>query len=186
MDSASTITQLLASMSDGDAAAGEQVLPLVYDELRIIARSQLRSSEKSQALETTALVHEAYMRLFAGKDAEWASRKHFYATAAKAMRQILIDQFRRRNAGKRGAGLQQVTLQGLDDQSHMGAVDFIAFDQALTQLDELDPRLSEVLHLRFFAGLEVDEVAEMLNVSRSTVVRDWRKARAFLDTVLSP
>lgn len=174
------ITRLLVAVRGGEPGAFDQLLPLVYDELRSAARSQLRRRRAGQTLDTTALVHEAYVRLVDRTRAEWRDRGHFLAVAAVAMRHILVDHARRRMAQKRGGDAVRVTL----DEARVGrdapVVEILALDQALDALAALNERLSKLVELRFFGGLTVEETAGVLDVSERTVKRDWRKARAFL------
>ena len=179
-----SVTGLLNAIAEGTAEADDELLPLIYQELRAVAKVRLRGHSRGNTLSTTALVHEAYLKLL-GSDSSFSNRRHFYATAALAMRQILVDQARRRLADKRGAGLQEITFdeQLLADAGR--STDVVALDAALEELKALEPRLAEVVHLRFFAGLELSEVAGLMEVSQRTVGRDWQKARAFLHARLS-
>ena len=178
------ITRLLVAYGDGEPEALDQLLPLVYDELRGAARIQLRR-RPGQTLNTTALAHEAYLKLVDQKQSRWRDRGHFMAVAALAMRHILVDTARRRMTRKRGGDEVRVTL---DDQVPGGgdrAIEILALDQALTALGELNQRLVKLVELRFFAGLTVEETAEAMEISERTVKRDWRKARAFLYRTLN-
>lgn len=180
------ITQLLVAYSAGEPSAFDRLLPLVYEELRLAAHRQLRRRRPGQTLDTTALVHDAYLKLIDHQRAGWRDRNHFMAVATLAMRQILVDHARRRAAEKRGGGEEMVTLE----EGRMGgpadgrAIEILALDQALNHLAELDERLAKLVELRFFGGLSVEETAEVLDVSVRTVKRDWRKARAFLYRLL--
>ncbi|MEM0962731.1 MAG: ECF-type sigma factor [Bacteroidota bacterium] len=185
MASASEITALLDAHSDGDAEALDQLLPLVYDELRRIAHRHLGRGRSSDTIHTTALVHEAYLKLANGSNGA-SDRTHFFAVASTAMRHVLVDYARRRSAQKRGGGAYATTL----DEGHALAVDarvddVLALDEALTRLALLDQRLARVVEMRFFGGMDVDEVARALGVSDRTVKRDWRKARAVLQAELA-
>lgn len=177
------ITRLLASLQQGESAAFDRLLPLLYEELRIVARRQLRGRH-GQTLDTTSLVHEAYLKLVDQTQAQWQDRRHFLSVAAVAMRHILVDHARRRAAQKRGGDQAKVTL----DDRVMGAeertVEVLALDEALNALAAVDERLSRLVELRYFGGLSVQETAEVLSVSDRTVKRDWRKARAFLYSIL--
>jgi RNA polymerase sigma factor (TIGR02999 family) len=179
------ITQLLAAARRGEPAVVDRLLPLVYRELHAVAHRQLRHQRPGQTLNTTALVHEAYLKLVDQTRADYQDRGHFLAVAAVAMRHILVDYARRRAAKKRGGDEQQVTL----DDARLGidarAFEILALDQALTSLAHVDERLSKLVELRFFGGLSVEETAVTLGVSERTVKRDWRKARAFLYRALS-
>lgn len=178
ISSSGEITQLLSAARDGDRDAADRLFALVYQELHRIAHRQLGSGGDS--LRTTDLLHETYLKLAQGQAATPRDRGHFFAVAARAMRQILVDHARRRQAQKRGAGVRA----GLLDDERIGAAtqieEILAVDTALGRLEALDPRLARLVELRFYAGLSVDETAAALEVSDRTVKRDWRKARAFL------
>ena len=173
-------TQLLQRARDGAPEAREALLGLVYDELRRIARAQLRR-RGGASLVTTELVHEAFLKLYSGSGSTANDRAHFLALAATAMRQVLIDHFRSRQAAKRGAGVEAATLETfhgapLEDRGAM----VVAVHEALARLESLDPRLARVVECRFFGGMTEDEIAEALEVSKRTVSREWRQARAWL------
>ncbi len=175
-----TATRMLAAMGQGDSAAAAKLLPLVYDELRALAARSLRRERPDHTLQPTALVHEAFLRLIHQHDAEYHSRTHFFAVAAQIMRRILVDHARTHHYQKRGGGAEHLPL--LDPL--IGGVersrDMIALDDALTALAQIDSRKARVVELRFFAGLGVEEIAEVLDVSSDTVMRDWKLARAWL------
>lgn len=180
------ITRLLASWRAGDAGAFSTLFDLLYAELRSIARRQMRGRSGAQTLGTTAVVHEAYLKLVDHTRPGFNDRGHFFAVAAKAMRQIVIDHARRRSAMKRGGAIPASAF----DEAAFPAMnpkltDLLAIDGALRRLEELDPRLGRLVELRFFAGLSVEEAAEALDVSPRTIKRDWQKARAFLYRVLA-
>jgi RNA polymerase sigma factor (TIGR02999 family) len=177
-----TITDLLAAHRDGDAEALSRLVPIVYEDLRKIARRQLRGARPGQTLDTTALVHEAYLRLVDQTRTPWNDRAHFFAVAARAMRHILVDYARNRSAAKRGGGIPPLPLdEGREGAaSAVDAETLLAIDRALETLSKLDPRLPQVVECRFFAGLTEDETAEALGVSLRTVQRDWMRARAWL------
>ena len=178
------VTVLLRAWSGGDPAALDQLTSIVYDELHRLARRYLRGERRDHSLQTTALVNEAYLRLVDRTRMEWQDRAHFFAVSAQAMRRILVDHARRRNV-KRGRGLRRVSL---DEATMIGgerATDLAALDDALTLLAERDPRKAQVVEMRFFGGLSVEESAEVLGVSPVTVMRDWRAARAWLYRELS-
>lgn len=178
------LTQLLASHAGGDPAAFDQLVPLVYDELRKLARSQRRRAGKEGlALDTTALAHEAYLRL-ARASGGYEHRGHFFAVAAVAMRQLLVSEARRRGRAKRGGGQQPETLDGQDVAIAEQFDLIVAVDQALGRLEKLSPRLRSVVEMRFFLGLSEHETAEALAVSGRTVRRDWLKAKAWLEVEL--
>ncbi len=174
------VTELLSAMRRGETGAIDQLVPLVYDELRVAAHRQLVGRRQGQTLNTTDLVHETYLKLVDRSRADWRDRTHFLAASAVAMRHILVDAARRRAAGKRGGEARRVPL----NESFVGAggqpVDILAIDEALTALADFDPKLAQLVELRFFGGWMIEEVAELRGVSGRTVKRDWRKARAFL------
>jgi RNA polymerase sigma-70 factor, ECF subfamily len=179
-----TVTRILESGRHGDPAAYDQLLPLLYAELRAIAERHMQRERAEHTLQPTALVHEAFLRLTSGSAIEFADRAHFLRTASAVMRRVLVDYARARNAAKRGDAFS-VTL----DESLVAApdrsVDMLVLDDALTRLAAAEPRCAQVVELRFFAGLEVPEVAEALGTSTATVKRDWRFARAWLARELS-
>jgi RNA polymerase sigma factor (TIGR02999 family) len=180
-----SITQLLVDWRDGKAGAFNQLLPLVYEELCRLARRQRRRSGSSETLNTTALAHEAYLKLVDHRRVGINDRGHFFAVAAKAMRQILIDYARRRSALKRGGN--NLFQAGTEAEAVVGdGSNIIAIDLALAKLESLDERLAHLVELRVFAGLSVDETADALGLSSRTVKREWQKARAFLSRELSP
>lgn len=182
---AGDITERLLAIRAGDREALNLLMPLVYERLRAMAHARLGGRRPGASLDTTALVHEAYLRLVDQSRAEWKDRQHFFAVAATAMRQIVVDRARRRTAGKRGAGARP---ESLDDDA--AAVDtrleeILAIDQALTTLGGLSGRLVTMVELRFFAGLSIEETAEVMGLDARTVNRDWRVARALLFRALS-
>jgi RNA polymerase sigma factor (TIGR02999 family) len=174
------VSGLLQAWSEGERTALDRLAPIVYDELRRLARNYLRRERSGHSLQATALVNEAYLRLVDYKRMRWQDRAHFFAVSAQAMRRILVDHARRRNL-KRGAGLQRLSLDdtAVIDEARIDA-DFVGLDEALEGLARFDPRKAQVVELRFFAGLSVEETAEVLNVSAVTVMRDWSTARAWL------
>ena len=177
------VTRILASLRAGDEAALDRLFPLVYQELRSLARRQLRRGPHGATLQATGLVHEVYLK-FAGAGAvDAASRGHFLGIAARAMRQVLIDQARARLAQKRGGEWQRTTLSDGDDAVDVAPDDVLALSDAL---DELEPRQRQVVEFRFFAGMEEQEIAAILGVTERTVRRDWVKARAWLFRSLAP
>jgi len=179
------VTELLLSWRRGDAAALDRLIPVVYDELRRVARRQLRGESPGHALQATALVHEAYLRLVDVDRMTLTSRAHFFGVAATLMRQILVDHARRQRADKRGGGM---TVLGLDEAlpaASTSSVDVLALDQALGALSAIDERQCRVVELRFFAGLNINEAAEALGVSPATVEREWALAKAWLFRQLS-
>ncbi len=177
---AGPVTRLLRARAAGEAGAESALLPLIYDELRRLAQRQLAGERGGHTLTPTALVHEAWLRLSAEQDPESADRAQFYALAARRMRQVLIDYARQHKAEKRGGGVVPLTLSAADAAVVGGDVDALALEQALQQLEAHDARKARVVELRYFGGLEMAEIAELLEVSRATVQRDWEVARAFL------
>lgn len=178
-DSARKVTALLRAWKAGDLAAGDQLTPLVYDDLRRVARRQLRREGRRATLNTNELVHESYLRLV-GQTGAFENRAHFFALAATLMRRILVDRARHRLAAKRGGAEDHVTL---DEQSLVGrprSIDVIALDRALDDLTAFDPDQARLVELRFFSGLSFEEVAAVLGVSLATVYREWRVARLWL------
>lgn len=173
------ITALLARWRDGDASAVEALLPLVYAQLRLIARRQLGAERSGHTLMATDLVHEAYLKLSDGTPPNSTDRAHFFAIAARAMRQVLVDHERHRRAAKRDGG-ERITLSDLEPPDSHQTFDLLALDQALQSLEGIDERKARVIELRAFAGLDFDEIATVLDISRATLARDFRTARAWL------
>jgi RNA polymerase sigma factor (TIGR02999 family) len=179
------VTHILCAIEQGDPRAAEQLLPLVYDELRQLARQRLAQEKPGQTLQPTALVHEAYLRLVGGEEARpWNSRGHFFAAAAEAMRRILIDNARRKRRPKHGGDRQRVDLDESLCESE-GEENLLALDDALTRLARQEPRKAELVKLRYFAGLSLEEAAACLGISPATAKRDWVVARAWLFDALS-
>jgi RNA polymerase sigma factor (TIGR02999 family) len=174
------ITQLLAQWREGNQSALDDLYPLVYDELHRLARRYMSRERKGHTLQTTALINEAYVRLVDQKNVPWANRSHFFAISAQIMRRILIDHARRHQYAKRGGGARQVSLEEaatvVPDQSE----ELLRLDEALKSLAEMDPRRSQVVELRYFGGLNNEEIAGVLHISENTVTRDWNMARAWL------
>jgi len=170
---------LLRSWSDGDQRALDKLAPIVYEELRRLARHYLRGEHTGHSLQTTALVNEAYLRLVDYKRMRWENRAHFFAVSAQVMRRILVDHARRHNL-KRGAGVQHVSLEDTAVVGGTRSGDLVALDDAMQALARIDSRKAQVIELRFFGGLSVEETAEVLKVSPVTVMRDWSTARAWL------
>jgi RNA polymerase sigma factor (TIGR02999 family) len=179
------VTELLRSWRQGDAAALDRLIPLVYGELRRVARSHLRREHPGHTLQATALVHEVYVRLVDANRMTLNDRTHFFAVAATLMRQILVDHARRKRADKRGGGVTIVRLDDVSIVSQTSTVDVLALDQALDALSSRDARQCRVVELRFFAGLSINEAAEALGVSAATVEREWAMAKAWLYQRLS-
>jgi len=184
------VTRILNAIEQGDAGATEELLPLVYEELRLLAAQRLSQESPGQTLQATALVHEAYLRLVEAKDQSWSSRGHFFKAAAEAMRRILVDNARRKKSLRAGGEHQKVDI----DQDGLGALtlsderssdDLLALDEALEKLSQTDPRNAELVKLRYFAGLSLDQVAKIEGVSRRTATRWWTYARAWLHREIS-
>lgn len=180
------VTELLVQLGRGRDAALDELLPLVYQELRRIARYRMRGERETHTLRTTALVHEAYERLVDHHAIDWQDRNHFFAVAARAMRQVLVDHARRRNAQKRGGDVPHIPLEEHTPATGPPSASILAVNEALARLEELDARQAKVVESRFFAGLTIQETASALGVSPSTVKRDWRTARAWLAREIGP
>jgi RNA polymerase sigma factor (TIGR02999 family) len=179
------ITQLLAEWRDGNQAALDDLYPLVYDELHRLARRYMSRERKGHTLQTTALINEAYVRLVDQRNVQWANRSHFFAISAQIMRRILIDHARRQTYAKRGGGARQVSLEETAIVVQNDLSEFLRLDEALKALAELDPRRSQVVELKYFGGLNNDEIAGVLKISKNTVIRDWNMARAWLHRQLT-
>jgi RNA polymerase sigma factor (TIGR02999 family) len=186
----SDVTRILSAIGQGDPAAAEQLLPLVYDELRRLAAQKLAQEKPGQTLEATALVHEAYLRLVASGEASapraqhWNSRGHFFAAAAEAMRRILIDQARQKRSQRRGGGRQRQPLDSMEIAAPQPAVDVLALHEALERFEQVDPAKAALVKLRYFAGLSLPEAAQALGISHTTADRYWSYARAWLHAEL--
>lgn len=178
-DARNQVTRLLHDVGRHDAAR-EELLTLVYDHLRRIAQLRMKGERAGHTLEATGLVHEVFLKLMGDENIGWQNRGHFYAAAARAMQQILIDHARRRKADKRGGGRTRVPLSVVDLAQDVDPDQILALDEAMEELEASDPRAASVVRLRFFAGLEVAETAEVLGLSERTVMRDWAYARALL------
>ena len=176
----SGVTHILSAIEQGDPHAAEQLLPLVYDELRKLAAQKLAHEKPGQTLEATALVHEAYLRLVGDHSPPWNSRGHFFAAAAEAMRRILIDQARRKQAEKAGGGWQRLELLDAELAVDTSSDDLFDVDEALTRFAKEHPRAARLIHLHFFLGTTIDEAAAQLGVDPRTAYRDWTYARAWL------
>jgi RNA polymerase sigma factor (TIGR02999 family) len=181
---ADNLTELLIEWRQGDKAALDKLTPIVYDELRRIAHRYVRREREGHTLATTALVNEAYVRLAGFQQVTWQNRSHFFAVSARVMRHILIDYARRGHYAKRGGGLQRVSFESAAAEASLmslaRAAELIALDEALEEFAKLDPRKSQVVELRYFGGLTLEETADVLQVSLMTVRRDWRAAKAWL------
>ena len=179
------VTRILCAIDQGDPRAAEQLLPLVYEELRKLAAARLAQEKPGQTLQATALVHEAYLRLVGAVNSQrWDSRGHFFAAAAEAMRRILVDNARRKGRIKRGGALRRIDLESADLVTSAVPDDLLDLDDALTRLSAEEPEAAQVVKLRLFAGLSINEAAEMLEMSRSTAYDHWAYARAWLHSAL--
>ncbi len=174
------LTEFLLAWSAGDQSALQQLVPLVYSDLRRIAERHLRREPDEQTLQTTALVNEAYLRLANRRSLNWQNRAHFFAVASQVMRHILVDMARGRQTERRGGGAPSISLDEELVFSPGRSAELLALDDALSELEKVDQRKSRVVEMRFFAGLEVNEIAEVLKISPETVTREWKRARAWL------
>ena len=174
------ITQLLNQASNGNNFALDNILPLVYNELRKISSKYLRDEYRRHTLQTTELVHEAYIKLIGSNNLSWESRSHFYGIAAKSMRQILVDYARKRKSQKRGEGITELTLEKAHFVIGESEEQLLNLNDALDKLETLEERSSKIVELRFFSGLSIEETAKVLNISVATVKRDWKFAKAWL------
>jgi RNA polymerase sigma factor (TIGR02999 family) len=175
------VVQLLEAIERGERQASSELLPLVYDELRRLAAHMLAREKAGQTLEPTALVHEAYLRLVGERDApNWEGRRHFFAAAAEAMRRILVDRARHKHSAKAGGRMQRRALPDLEQPAGDPTLDLVALNEALDQLEQLDRRKAEVVKLRFFGGMTIEQTAQLLGISPSTADNDWAYARCWL------
>ena len=179
------VTELLRQWRNGDKEALHKLTPLVYEELHRLAHQYIRRERPGHTLQTTALVNEAYLRLVEQKDVEWQSRAHFFAVSAQVMRHILVDYARQHASAKRGGKVERVTLDDKATVSRKRASALVALDEAMQALEEIHPRRSQVVELRYFGGLNNKEASEVLKVSEATIERDWRFAKAWLYRELS-
>lgn len=179
------ITQLLLSWSKGDGSALDQLIPLVYPELRRMARAYMNREKSGHTLQTSALINEAYLRLVNQQEIAWQDRAHFYAVSAQIMRHILVDHARRYRRDKRGGGAEHLPLDETPVGCNERAVELMALDDALTRLAAIDARKSQIVELRFFGGLTVDETAEVMKLAPITIMREWRAAKAWLGREVS-
>lgn len=179
------VTQLLLDWGKGDKAALDKLMPLVYGELRKLARRHLHREHPGQTLQTTDLIHETYIKLVDQRRVQWQNRAHFFGVSAQLMRRILVDRARRRNRVKRGGGVPVLALDENVVASQTSQLDLVAFDEALTKLAEIDQRKAQVIELRFFGGLSVDDAAEFLKVSNITIMRESKMAKAWLHRALN-
>lgn len=180
------ITQLLVDLKKGGQSTFDELLPIVYDELRRLAGSYLRKERSNHTLQPTALVHEAYLKLIGQSEIEWQSRAHFFGVSARLMREILIDHARSKNRQKRGGEFQtQIELDAAVSFADRREIDVIAIDEALSKLEELDEKQARIVEMKFFAGLTVEEIAEVLSISPATVKREWATAKLLLYKMLA-
>jgi RNA polymerase sigma factor (TIGR02999 family) len=184
MVSTRSVTALLTSWTRGDVTALDQLVPLVYEELRRIAARQLRGERVNHTLQPTALVHEVYLRLIDQRQVDWQDRAHFLGVAAHTMRRVLVDHARRHGARKRGDGVQRVSIEDAKELAAAPDVPLLALDHVLDRLQGVDPDLARIVELRAFGGLTIEEAAHVLKVSPSTAKRDWRTAKAWLNREL--
>ncbi len=185
-ESTPDVTQLLQDWQEGDPDASAQLMPLVYEELRRLARAYLSREKVDHTLQATALVHEAYIRLVDDGRVSWKNRAHFYGISARLMRRVLVEYARAHNAAKRGGLQQKLSLDEARDVSAGGPVELVALDSALQAFAQSYPRKSEVVELKFFGGLDTREISEVLQVSEKTVMRDWSFAKLWLYRELTP
>ena len=181
----SEVTRLLAAVEAGDPKAAAELLPLVYDELRKLAAARMTAEAPGHTLQPTALVHEAYLRLVGGGDRHWDSRGHFFAAAAEAMRRIVVEAARRKTRVKHGGGRERVEVELADLPTRLPPDDILALDDALVRLEQLDPVKARLVTLRYFAGMTIEQAAEVLHISRITAHRYWTFARAWLHQQLT-
>jgi RNA polymerase sigma factor (TIGR02999 family) len=184
MPSSHDITALLVDWTRGDRHALDRLLPLVYDELRCIAARQLRRERSGHTLQPTELVHEAYLKLVDQRRVDWQNRAHFYGVASRVMRRLLVDHARRRNASKRGNGFELVTIDEVVNVPAPNHIPVLVLDDVLARLEKIDERLAHLVEVRAFGGCTLEEAAEVLQVSKSTVKREWRTAKAWLSREL--
>ena len=176
----SGITQLLIDWNRGDKGALDRLMPLVYNELRVVARHHLSLEDREHTLQSAALVNETYLRLVDQERVQWRNRAHFFAISARMMRRILVDHARQRRAEKRGGAMPRLSLDESAGVAKRTDLDLVALDQALDDLSKLDPQQARVIELRFFGGLTIEEISEALDISAATVTRDWVTAKAWL------
>ena len=175
------MTELLIAWSEGDKAALDKLIPFVYEELRRLANRYMRRENRGHTLQTSALVNEAYLKLIDQRNVRWQNRAHFFAVSAQLMRRILVDHARQHQAVKRGgSGQQRVSITSVEKIVKQPEVDLLALNEALDELAKMDPQQSRIVELKFFGGLSIDEIAEVLGIGHATVERDWKMARAWL------
>ena len=179
------ITRLLIAWNRGDESARDKLMPLIYDELRGLARGVLRRERINHTLQPTALVHEAFLRLVDQNQVNWQNRAHFFGIAARLMRQILVNHAEARRAAKRGGSAERLSLNEIDHFVAEKEIDLVALNEALNNLERIDPQQGQIVELRYFSGLTIEEVAEVMNISPATIKREWNTARAWLRRELS-
>jgi RNA polymerase sigma factor (TIGR02999 family) len=185
-DPTKEITEILSEIERGEESAAARLMPMIYEKLHALAARYFKQQKPEHTLQPTALVHEAFMKLVGSATSDWKSQAHFFSVAARAMRQILTDHARRKKAAKRGGHPQRVTLSGLGTPaSNEIQIDLISLDQAMNKLAELSPRQCRIVEMRFLAGMEMEDIAKVLDLATRTVYREWRAARAFLQCELS-
>lgn len=182
---AAEVTQLLKAWSDGNRDSVEELVPLVYDEMRRMAAVYLSGERTGHTLQPTALVHEAYFRLVNHNDMRWQDRSHFFAIAARTMRRILVDHARGQRSAKRGGAHSPVSLELVGDQAKAVEPDLVALDDALQDLGAMDPDKAKIVELRFFGGLSIEETAQVMDCSRATIIRQWRMAKAWIHSQMT-
>jgi len=181
-----SVTQLLIDWRAGDETALNKLIPIVYGELRRLAHNYMRHERSGHTLQTSALINEAYIRLVDHKGMRWQNRKHFYAVAAQAMRRVLVDYARSRDTDKRGGGVRMVELDEAATVAQKQATDLMALNEALIELEALDPRKAKIVEMRYFGGMSIEEIAETLEVSTATVNREWKRAKLWLLRAIRP
>jgi RNA polymerase sigma-70 factor (ECF subfamily) len=186
MSAAHSVTQLLEQWNHGDREALDKLMPLIYEDLRKMARRYMGQQNPGHALQTTALIHEAYLHMVKQKEKHFQNRAHFFGVAALAMRHILVDYARERHTTKRGGGARHISLEEAALVTQERAAELVALDEALRELERLSTRQSRVVELRYFGGLSVEETATVLRISPDTVMRDWSIAKAWLRSALRP
>ncbi len=179
------ITELLLAWNRGDDRARDELMPLIYDELRRVARNLLRRERPGHTLQPTALVNEAFLRMVDQSRVNWQNRAHFFGAAARLMRQVLVNHAEARQAAKRGGQAERVSINEIDLTAVEHEVDLVALDETLKRLEQIDPPQSRIVELRYFSGLTIEEIAEVMNISPATVKREWSTARAWLRRELS-
>lgn len=174
------VTQMLLAFSEGDRSAMDKLLPVIYEELHRLASHYMRRQPSEHTLNTTALIHEAYLKLIDQKQVQWQNRAHFFGVASQAMRHILVDYARSKHAFKRGGARQKVSLDGVALVAEDRSEEWLNIDSALKKLEKIDPRQGKIVELRYFTGLTIDETAAVLEISPATVKREWTMAKAWL------